>query len=68
MEEIERKLFYSPGEFREILGCSKHLVYESLRQGLIKNFRLGSRYFIPATEIERLQQVTDGNSVEEKDS
>lgn len=56
MEERSNKLFYTPEEFRQILGCSRHLCYESLRQKRIRSFRLGKRIFIPASEVGRLGQ------------
>lgn len=59
---MEDKLFYTPREFRKILGCSRHLCYEGLRLGTIRSFRLGKRYFIPATEVERLSQVEEKTS------
>lgn len=58
MEEIQKRPFYTPEEFRrDILRCSKSLCYEALKQGKIKSFRLGYRYFIPASEVERLSQL-----------
>lgn len=63
MEEMQ-KPFYTPEEFRrDILRCSRGVCYEALRQGKIKSFRLGYRYFIPASEVERLSQLaTAGNN------
>ena len=59
MKERKDKLFYSPEEFRHILGCSRHLCYEALRTRRIRSFRLGKKYFIPASEADRLGQVSD---------
>jgi len=56
MEQIHNRPFYTPEEFRAILRCSKSLCYEALKQQKIKSFRLGKRYFIPASEVERLSQ------------
>jgi len=64
MDERDKMYFYSPEEFRNILKCSRGLCYEALRQQKIKSFRLGNRYFIPASEIERLSQSVTA----EKDS
>ncbi len=65
MENRSSKPFFTPEEFwRDILRCSKSLCYEALKQGKIKSFRLGYRYFIPASEVERLSQ----SAVAEKNS
>ncbi len=53
---MDEKFFYSPEEFRKIIGCSSYLCYEGLRQGKIRHFKLGNRYFIPRSEIERLTE------------
>ena len=64
MKQVDSKPFYTPEEFRLLLGCSRSVCYEALRQHKIRSFRLGKRYFIPASEIERLSQLaaaeTDG--------
>ena len=57
MEKVESKSFYSPEEFRNILGCSRHICYEALHQNKIRSFRLGKKYFIPASAVERLTQL-----------
>ena len=62
MDTNSNKLFYTPEEFRNILGCSRSLCYESLRQNLIHSFKLGNKYFIPESEVERLRQVADDNA------
>lgn len=62
MAETAEKLFYTPDEFRHILGCSKHICYEALRQNKIRNFRLGTKYFIPASEIDRLTRLATDNT------
>jgi len=54
VERIE-KPFYSPEEFRHILGCGKSVCYTALKEGKIRSFRLGNRYFIPDTEVDRLK-------------
>ena len=56
MESVNTKLFYTPKEFSKILGCSSHTCYDALHQRKIRSFRLGLRYFIPASEVERLSQ------------
>ena len=68
MEENREKYFYSPSEFRHVLGCGRHLCYEMLRTRKIKSFKLGSKIFIPASEIDRLGQVEGAESKDtEKD-
>ena len=57
------KLFYTPEEFRKILPCSRGVIYESLRQGTIRSFRLGRRIFIPASEVTRLSQLAGADIV-----
>lgn len=61
MEEGKAKYFYTPEEFRQLMGCSKGLCYESLRQKKIRSFRLGKKYFIPVSEIERLTQSAESD-------
>jgi len=55
-------LFYTPEEFRRLLNCSRGLCYEALRQKKIRSFRLGRKYFIPASEIDRLRQVANDDA------
>lgn len=61
MEDGKNKYFYSPEEFRQLIGCGKGLCYEALRQKKIRSFRLGTRYFIPASEIGRLKQLAEND-------
>jgi len=61
MEE-RKKLFLIPAEFAEIVGCSKHLVYEAVRQNRIRHFKLGSRIFIPRQEVDRLSNGGTGEA------
>lgn len=64
MEETRIRPFYSPEEFRVILRCSRAVCYEALRQGKIRSFRLGKRYFIPASEVERLSRLAGADKDE----
>ncbi len=64
MEEIKDKPFLSPAEFRKLLPCSRSVIYEAIRQGKIRSFRLGKRYFIPASEVERLSQLAGADKGE----
>lgn len=47
MANIEERLTYTPEEARTLLGCSRSVIYESLRKNLIPNIKLGRRYLIP---------------------
>lgn len=47
MEKGNEKLVYTPEEARVLLGCSKSVIYESLRQNLIPYIKLGRKYLIP---------------------
>jgi len=67
MAEIGNKLFYTPEEFRRILDCSRGLCYESLRCGKIRSFRLGKKYFIPASEVDRLSQLAGDEDEESQE-
>jgi len=58
MENRSSNPFFTPEEFRRILRCSRSLCYEMLREQKIRNFKLGKRYFIPASEVERLSRST----------
>ena len=60
------KLTFSPAEFAEVVGCSLYEVYEGLRQNTIQHFRLGRRYFIPRSEIDRLCNVDSGSDTSSK--
>ena len=57
MEGINHKLFYTPEEFRKILGCSRAVIYEALHQQKIRSFKLGRKFFIPTNEIGRLNEL-----------
>ena len=57
MEQVKNRLFYTPEEFRLILNCSRGVCYEALHQHKIKSFRFGRKYFIPASEVDRLSQL-----------
>ena len=56
---MNKKLFYTPEEFRKLLPCSRAVMYEALHQGKIRSFRLGRKIYIPASEIERLNQLPE---------
>ena len=62
METNSGTLFYTPEEFRHILRCSRSVCYEALREKKIRSFRLGRKYFIPASEIDRLGQVANDDA------
>ena len=70
MEKNSGTLFYTPEEFRGILRCSRSLCYEALRQKKIRSFRFGKKYFIPASELDRLREVAndDAGSTENESS
>lgn len=56
--EERNKPFHTLEEFRrDSLRCGNGPVYEQPKQGKIKSFRLEYRYFIPASEVERLTQL-----------
>jgi excisionase family DNA binding protein len=57
----ERPEFYSPQQFAEVLGASRGFVYVLMDKGLLKNFKLGRKRMIPASEIERLKMTGDEN-------
>lgn len=46
--------FYSPQEFADLLGISQSLVCNSLRSHEIHGIKVGTRWCIPDTEIERM--------------
>ena len=68
MEEETSRPFYTPEEFRKILRCSRAVCYEALRRHKIRSFRLGRKYFISASEVNRLsQQTRDENDNKPRD-
>jgi excisionase family DNA binding protein len=47
----------SPDELARTLGVSRHGVYEGLRNGSIPSIRLGKRFVIPRSAIDRWLQT-----------
>lgn len=52
-QEIERATL-SVMEAAMIMGVSKNVAYEAVRQGEIPSIRLGGRILVPRTALERL--------------
>lgn len=52
-EERTRPLFYSLSDVRKLLGISRSTAYRSTRA--LKAVKIGSRWYFPAAEIEKLQ-------------
>ncbi len=64
MVKVEERLTYTPEEARHLLGCSRSVMYESLRQNLIPHLKLGRRYIIPKFGFHRwLDQAALSNQV-----
>lgn len=53
MVESEDRLVYTPEEARKLIGCSRSVIYENLRQNLIPHFKLGRKYIIPKHGFHR---------------
>lgn len=45
---------YRPSEISKLLGLPKPSVYVWLKDGQIKSLKLGGRFFVPPSEVERL--------------
>jgi excisionase family DNA binding protein len=45
---------YRPSEIARLLGFPKPSVYGWIKDGEIKALKLGGRFFVPASEVERL--------------
>jgi len=54
---MKRRPFYTTEEFRLILRWSRGVCHDALRQHKILSFRLGRKYFILASEVDRLSQL-----------
>jgi excisionase family DNA binding protein len=53
--DAARRAFYSPKEFRDLLGIGRSTLYRLLESGDVRSIRLGPRLLkIPAGELERL--------------
>ncbi|MFC1978581.1 excisionase family DNA-binding protein [Chloroflexota bacterium] len=54
MQQQPAVLTYSVSECADILGISKGLCYQLVREGRIPSLRLGRRLIIPKTALEKL--------------
>lgn len=64
MVENEERLVYSPEEARHLIGCSRSVIYETLKQNLIPHFKLGRKYIIPKHGFHRwLEQVGSSSKI-----
>jgi len=64
MANVEERLTYTPEEARHLLGCSRSVMYESLRQNLIPHLKLGRKYIIPKFGFHRwLGEAVSPNEV-----
>ena len=54
--EIERAT-YNVEEAARILGIGRTAAYEGVRSGDIPSIRIGARWLIPRTELERLLET-----------
>lgn len=51
VSEIPRRLCYPPAEVAAILGISRSMVYELIRDSQLDAFKIGRRTLIPADEL-----------------
>ncbi|MCL2745044.1 MAG: helix-turn-helix domain-containing protein, partial [Planctomycetaceae bacterium] len=54
-DKVER-LSYSVNETAEAIGVSSRTVWDYIRDGSIKHFRMGTRVLVPKAELERFIQ------------
>jgi len=47
------KLLYNPPELAPIMSMSKPTIYDLIKRGEIKSFKIGKSIKIPHTEVER---------------
>jgi excisionase family DNA binding protein len=47
---------HTPAELAALIGVSTQTVFVWIRSNKIKSARIGGRFFIPATEFERLER------------
>jgi len=53
MLAADRKDVYSPDEFAELLGVPPTTVRRWLREGRIRGRKIGRRWFVPHSELEK---------------
>ena len=58
------RLAYSIAETARLLGCSERSIQTWIKAGKIPRKKVGSRVFIPATELEALLAVGLTNELE----
>ena len=64
LKDRDEKLVLSVEEARKMLGLSRGLTYEAIRNGEIPSIRIGHRILIPKVALERMLGVS-GNAVPE---
>jgi excisionase family DNA binding protein len=64
LQDKDEKLVLSVEEARRILGLSRGLTYEAIRNGEIPSIRIGHRILVPKAALERLLAVS-GNAIPE---
>jgi len=52
------RLAYTARELAQSCGVSEQHIFNLIRRGELASFRLGRRYLIPATELDRLMDTT----------
>jgi excisionase family DNA binding protein len=67
LQDKDEKLVLSVDEARRILGLSRGLTYEAIRNGEIPSVRIGRRILIPRAALERLLAVS-GNAIPESEA
>jgi excisionase family DNA binding protein len=54
-----QRVAYTPAQFAEAIGVGEPAVRRYIREGLLKAKKVGGRWFIPASEADRLFETGD---------
>jgi excisionase family DNA binding protein len=58
LQDKDEKLVLSVEEARKLLGLSRGLTYEAIRNGEIPSIRIGHRILIPKVALERMLEIS----------
>ena len=67
LKDTDEKIVLSVEEVRRILGLSRGLTYEAIRNGEIPSIRIGHRILIPKVALEHMLGVS-GTAIPESEA
>jgi excisionase family DNA binding protein len=59
-----KRVAYTPAQFAEAIGITEPAVRRYIREGLLAAKKVGGRWFIPASEADRMFET--GDSTQER--